>query len=365
MKSNFFCQAGDVVLPLISVILPVYNGEKYLESALNSVLAQSHTNFELIIIDDGSTDSSLSILKKYKNLDKRIRLLSRENRNLVTTLNESIDLARGEWIARMDQDDIALDHRFESQLSWLNLTGADICGSWVKVFGGDDTRVIRFTESHFAIGLDLLFKNPLAHPAVMMRTHLARKLKYDKSFEGAEDYDFWVRAYLCGAKLTNIPRVLLRYRQHPAQISSTSRIEQAFVSDSIRRKYWNQLIVANDINDYGANSALEAICVNSNARLNFYEIDQFFKNLLSKHSNQEHLAIVLNIQSIYFKHCNKNYNLFWDIWGYAFKIGICSTLSIFLKMILLKVLFASDASDALSKLKNLHNRLFGKSDRFF
>lgn len=357
MKSNFFSKAGEDILPSISVILPVYNGEKYLESALNSIIRQSFGNFELIIIDDGSTDGSLSILKKFQKLDSRIRLVSRENKNLVSTLNESIELARGDWIARMDQDDIALDHRFESQLNWLNITGADICGSWVQVFGGEDTRILRFPESHPAISLDLLFKNPIAHPTAMMRTHLARRLKYDKNCEGAEDYDFWVRAFLYGAKFTNLPKVLLRYRRHSSQISTASKVKQAFVSDSIRRKYWQQLILKSQINDLGADAALEAICVNRKINLDFLEINKFLKNLLNRSSRDEQSIVVLNVQSLYLKHCIENHNLFLRIWALSLQMGILEALSIFLKMILVKIFSASGATSALVKLKNLHNRL--------
>src|SRR6185369_4386478 len=139
MKANFLdAQIDHIAVPLISVVLPVYNGEKYLAEAIDSILGQTLTDFELIIIDDGSTDNSLAILKQYKQRDNRIRLIARENRNLATTLNDLIDLAQGEWVARMDQDDIALPHRFEKQLQWLEQTGADICGSSIRFFGTSD-----------------------------------------------------------------------------------------------------------------------------------------------------------------------------------------------------------------------------------
>lgn len=93
--------------PLVSVVLPVFNAEKYISEAVASILAQSFTNFELIVINDGSTDNTLNILKSYQ-VDSRVILISRENRGLVESLNEGIDLASGEWVARMDADDIAL-----------------------------------------------------------------------------------------------------------------------------------------------------------------------------------------------------------------------------------------------------------------
>ena len=357
MKSNFLTQVEGDYLPELSVILPVYNGEKYLDTALNSILGQSFVNFELIIIDDGSTDGSLSILKKFKDLDKRIRLVSRENKNLAATLNESIDLARGDWIARMDQDDIALNQRFEIQLNWLKITNADICGSWVQVFGGEDTRVLRFPVAHSAISLDLLFKNPLVHPAVIMRAHLARALKYDQDFEGAEDYDFWVRACLYGANFTNIPKVLLRYRHHSSQISSASKVKQAFVSDSIRRKYWHQLLSKNNINNLGASETLEALCIDHKSELNFNEISKFLNNLLIKCGGEEHSVALLNIQSLYLNYCIENPSLFWRIWELRYGMGLHVTSNIFIKMILVKILSTLRARKVLIVLKNLHNRL--------
>lgn len=231
-------QIQNMGIPTISVILPVYNGEQYLTEAIDSILAQTFPDFELIAFDDGSTDSSLKILKKYAEQDRRVRVISRENRGLVTTLNESIDIARGIWIARMDQDDIALPHRFARQLSWLEKTGADISGSWVRRFGTSDMRVVRLRETDQAIKMEMLFCSPFAHPAVMIRTSEAKKLRYDIAFEKAEDYDLWERAAEAGCKMTNVQEVLLLYRVHPAQISTLTASKQQQVEQAIRRRYW-------------------------------------------------------------------------------------------------------------------------------
>lgn len=121
---------------LISVILPVYNGEKYLKEAIESILNQTYTNFEFIIIDDGSKDSSLEIIKEYEKEDERIVAVSRENKGLIATLNEGIEKAKGKYIARMDQDDISLPNRFEEQLKIMeNDKEIVVCGSWINVFG--------------------------------------------------------------------------------------------------------------------------------------------------------------------------------------------------------------------------------------
>lgn len=229
---------GAARRPLISVAMPVYNGAAHLAEAIESVLAQSCADFELIIIDDGSTDDSLQLLRAFEQKDSRIRLISRENRNLATTLNDIIALARGTWIARMDQDDIALPERFERQLAWLRHTGADICGTWVRLFGASDTRVLTYPASDAAIRTELLFASPFAHPTVMMRAVLAKQLPYDKAWEKCEDYELWERAADAGWAMSNVQEVLLMYRQHPSQITSQTGSQNQVLAQQVRRRRW-------------------------------------------------------------------------------------------------------------------------------
>ena len=285
--------------PLISVVLPVYNGEKYLAEAIDSILEQTLTNFELIIIDDGSTDNSLVILKQYKSLDSRIHLVTRENKNLVTTLNESIDIARGEWIARMDQDDISLPHRFERQIQWLQQSKADICGSWVQYFGGVDRHRWRGYSSDEAIKMDMLFKSPFAHPSVIMRTHLVKKLRYDPSCEKAEDYDLWVRAAQAGWKMANVPEVLLMYRRHDSQITVKSSIIQQDVSMKIRERYWAYTANMLDLRPDYSQQILNLICLNAKPSLELANVT--FGMLLQLSSGEARRALVDNISRLYLK----------------------------------------------------------------
>ena len=224
--------------PLVSVVLPVYNGARFLREAIDSILAQSFPHFELIMIDDGSTDESPLILREYEKNDSRVRVVVRENRGLATTLNDSINIACGTWVARMDQDDIALPHRFERQLEMLKKTGADIAGSWVQRFGTSDRRVVRLYHTDEAIKMEMLFGSPFAHPTVMMRTALVKQLRYDSAWEKAEDYDLWERAAEAGWKMTNVPEILLRYRVHESQISTITALRQHQLTNKIRQRYW-------------------------------------------------------------------------------------------------------------------------------
>lgn len=285
--------------PLISAILPVYNGEAYLAEAVESILAQTYKNFELIIIDDGSTDGSLSLLKEYESLDSRIILVSRPNKDLVATLNESIELASGQWIARMDQDDISLPYRFHKQLERLERSSADICGCWVKSFGGLNRRTYKFYKTDQAIKIDMLFKNPFAHPSVMMRANLFRKLRYDNRCEKAEDYDLWERAAQSGLIMTNVPEVLLKYRKHDSQVSTKSTEIQQKVANEIRTRYWLHKIDSLDLPSDSLAHIMSLI--NSNPVPDLGITNAVFDRLLTLTHGEARQALIDNIARLYMR----------------------------------------------------------------
>lgn len=222
--------------PLISVILPVFNSERYVARAMESILTQTFDDFEMIVLDDGSTDSSLEILKRYASLDKRVNIASCEHRGLVASLNHGLELARGKWIARMDADDISLPQRFERQLHWLEQTGADICGSWVKMFGAD-RRIIKHPQTDEAIKMQMMFCAPFTHSAVIMKPEPIKKLLYRQAWENCEDYDLWERAARAGCRMINVPEILLLYRQHKTQVSILSSSMQQELTQKIRHRY--------------------------------------------------------------------------------------------------------------------------------
>lgn len=291
---------SDGVIPVISVALPVYNGERYLAEAIDSILGQTFVNFELIIIDDGSTDSSLDILKKYEKRDARIRLISRENRNLVATLNEIIDLAKGVWIARMDQDDIALPHRFERQLEWLNQNGGDLCGSWVKLFGTSDGSILKHPQTNDAINMALLFGCSFAHPSVIMKADLVRKLRYDKVWEKCEDYDLWERASQSGWKMTNVPEVLLLYRQHEGQISTVTSVKQQELTQKIRRRHWEFVLNSMKLKMDLVDEVLKLREILP-SRVNMDAVDLVFCELLKHNQGEARATIFDHATRLYFR----------------------------------------------------------------
>lgn len=204
---------------LVTVLMPVYNGEKYIRESIDSVLAQTYTDFEFLIINDGSTDDSAEIVESYK--DSRIRFVENScNLGLVATLNKGLKLARGIYIARMDCDDISLPKRLERQVEFMDahpLVG--VSGTWIKMIGSRQGDIWSPPTTHEAIVCSLLFETALAHPTVIIRKSLVEKINllYDPSFEHAEDYDLWVRASRCTV-LANLEEVHLLYRIHAAQI---------------------------------------------------------------------------------------------------------------------------------------------------
>ena len=219
--------------PLISVLLPVYNCELYIQEAVDSILNQTYSHFELIIIDDCSTDATVSILKTYN--DSRINLIIKpKNSGYTDSLNFGIEIAKGDYIARMDGDDISLPERFEKQVNFLeNNLDVIMCGTSYRIIGSG--KIIHVPENHEDIQHALLEYSAFGHPSVMMRKSTLDKLPfvYNVEKEPAEDYDLWVRLLFAG-KLHNLQEVLLEYRIHENQVSSFRSEKQKLISIDIK-----------------------------------------------------------------------------------------------------------------------------------
>lgn len=205
--------------PAISVVLPVFNGGAFLQAAIESVLNQTFTNFELIILNDGSTDQSIQIIKHFAAKDSRIVVVDRENHGLVATLNEGIELARASVIARMDADDVCDLHRFEYQLAYLEANSDCVAvGSRVLLIDPDGLPIKVFVEALGHEDIDsgnmLGVGSHICHPTVMFRRDVALSIGgYREQFKYAEDVDFFLRLAEVGS-LENLSEVLLYYRQH-------------------------------------------------------------------------------------------------------------------------------------------------------
>ena len=216
--------------PAISVVLPVYNAEAYVREAVESILAQSFTDFELIAINDGSTDGSGAILRELAARDTRIVLLERPNDGLVSALNEGIESARAEFIARMDADDVAMPERFALQHArMVKEPELAVLGSLIRWMDrvGNIIELANQPLTPQAIARCLEQGCPVAHPTVMMRRGAVLKVGgYRKAFPHAEDYDLWLRMNDLGYAIANLPQPLLNYREHGANVSAVHRQAQ-------------------------------------------------------------------------------------------------------------------------------------------
>lgn len=235
--------------PKVTVLLPVYNAAQFLREAIESVLSQSYRDFELLIVNDGSTDSSSEIISSFT--DSRIRVLQNEkNIGLIASLNRGIAEAKGKYIARMDADDISLPGRLQHQVTkmeddpgvavlssfvdFMNVDG-DITGNWATD---------REATSESEIRNLMMRTNCIAHPTVMMRADVVRKYLYNPKRKGAEDWDLWMRMLAGGQRIVKLPEVLLNYRVHPGSITASDKSEDILEVRLIRFKrrwLWSQL----------------------------------------------------------------------------------------------------------------------------
>jgi glycosyltransferase involved in cell wall biosynthesis len=224
--------------------MPVYNAERFLTEAVDSVLAQTFGDFELILIDDGSTDGSRAILNHYAATDPRVRMIRRPNTGLTKALNECLELARGEFIARMDADDVCMPNRFELQVSYLR-EHPDV----VLVGGSYDLidaagRLLRHvTQPQDDAALQeicLSGRTPICHPSAMMRREPTIRVGgYDEQFGVAQDLDLWLRLGEVG-KIACLPQTLVKYRLHQNSISESKQEQQVANMRTACERAWRR-----------------------------------------------------------------------------------------------------------------------------
>ncbi len=232
--------------PLVSVLLPVYNAEAFIGPAVESILGQTFGDFELIVVNDGSTDGSPAILERLAAADARVRLISRPNTGYVPALNEALAVARGDLIARMDADDVSLPARFERQVAYLaDHPACVMVGTHVAIMDGDGAVIgpmahVQF--GHDAIDRALMNRGwALVHPTIMARAWAVRQVGgYRPELCPNEDHDLFLRLAEVGP-VENLPEVLLHYRKHAASESTVKQGRSAelvtrIIVDACRRR---------------------------------------------------------------------------------------------------------------------------------
>jgi glycosyltransferase involved in cell wall biosynthesis len=216
-------------MPKVSVIMPAYNAEKYIAEAIDSILGQTFGDFEFIILNDCSKDRTEEIILSYK--DERIVYLKNEqNMGVAATLNKGLEVAKGEYIARMDADDISMPERFEKQVAYLdNNPQTVVCGSAIMPFSEEGNQPVRqFAHDPAKAKVELLYAPCVAHPVVMIRADVLRKnqITYYLDLEGSEDFGLWWELAKHG-DIVSLPWCLLHYRVHLKQASRNSDHKRA------------------------------------------------------------------------------------------------------------------------------------------
>jgi glycosyltransferase involved in cell wall biosynthesis len=224
------------IAPLVSVVMSVYNSAAYLAEAIESILHQTYSNFEFIIINDGSNDESLSIIKSYT--DNRILSIDNDgNKGLIYSLNKGIDLAKGQYIARMDADDISLPTRLQKQVDFLEANSAiGVCSSNYIQFNGQLEKHYFAYDRHEEILVHLLFNSSLIHPSLMIRKSCLAQLDklFDSNFQHAEDYELWSRL-IFKCRFANVPDTLIKYRLHKNQVTQLYKSIQMNAANATRK----------------------------------------------------------------------------------------------------------------------------------
>lgn len=208
--------------PVVSVVLPVYNCPQYVGQAIESILAQTFTDYELIVIDDGSRDETPDVLRRFT--EPRIRLVTQANQGLAATLNRGIELARGRYIARQDQDDVCFPERLARQVAFLEAHPAcGLLGTWAEIWREDDRtgRVHRHPSDNPTLQFELLLDNPFVHSSVVIRKSALDRVgvySTDLGRQPPEDYELWSRIAR-QFEVANIPEVLHAYREVEGSMS--------------------------------------------------------------------------------------------------------------------------------------------------
>lgn len=228
-------------MPLVTVLMPVHNGAKYLREAVDSVLNQTMADFELLIVDDASEDESPSIIASYS--DPRLRYIRSDQRlKLAGALNHGLSVARGEFIARMDCDDICRSKRLEKQVAHFYQNGEMvICGTAIETFGSGAYGTKVYPCGSDNIRAYLLFDNPFAHPTIMLRKEIIKRarIQYDELSNSSEDYALWaevVPRYNCD----NLKEPLLRYRVHSDSVTRTCSVEMDRQAMRVQRQLFSR-----------------------------------------------------------------------------------------------------------------------------
>ncbi|AUC80644.1 glycosyltransferase family A protein [Lacinutrix sp. Bg11-31] len=325
----------------LTVIMPVYNGDKFIAESIDSVLNQTFSNFKLLILNDNSQDQTAKILENYKLKDSRIAVITKsKNVGPATLRNEGITLAETEFIALLDADDIALPTRFEKQLSFLKSNpDYGVCGTWFTFFGDKENKVIKHEETHDRLKIQMLSNCCIGNPTIMFKKSHLGDLRFENKYVPAEDYGLWSQL-IAKTKFYNIQESLLQYRWHPNNISQT-KAENLKKSEFIIKK--KQLINLGVLyNDANIDSYLNVVNLQKgltkNEVINTIEASKELIALNTKKGVYNHSLFIAHIDKVMIRtirNCKENnrsyYKYIKNDSGYYSKIPTLDAIVLFFK----------------------------------
>lgn len=226
------------VEPLVSVIVPVYNGARFLPDSLGSIAAQTHRRLDIVVVDDGSTDESVAMIQTWATRDPRIRSIATNHRGAEHARNAGVAAARGDFIAHLDQDDIAAPERLSTQHAWMQAQGIDVCGSCTRVFG-DDLYLRWVPERHADILREFVFRPAMIHSTTFLPASIAKSHPFAEGVQYG-GYDLLTRLALA-YRLGNVPQALVKYRRHAGQRSRVNAEAVQADARRIRRRHFTAL----------------------------------------------------------------------------------------------------------------------------
>ena len=279
-------------MPKTSVIMPAYNAEKYIREAIDSILNQTFKDFEFIIVNDGSTDSTKTIIESY--VDPRIKIINHNtNQGIYISRNWGLKIAQGEFIANFDSDDISMKNRLEEQLSFMmKYPDIVVIGSWMEMMDMkfSKTYILKYNCDPAIIKWDQILKNQISNPASFFRKKTIDEVGYyRKKYKYAGDYDFWSRISR-KYKMSNISKALVRQRVHNKSITGTPRTHKIQTHLTLE-------VIFNNINYYINISRKDFkifIDAVKNGKIsnfkNFIKVRRFYKDLFNSYIKKENLS---------------------------------------------------------------------------
>ncbi len=285
-------------MPKVSIVMPTFNNDIYLQASIESILFQSFRDFEFIIIDDGSTDLTPTMLAMVK--DPRVRIIRHESQlGLIASLNHGLSVAKGEYVARMDADDTSSLDRLMLQVHFMEAhPQIDLCGTGMILSRQNNLKMN--PQTHEEIRTWLLFHTCISHPTVMLRSSTIERLqiRYNPDFPYAEDYELWNRIAPL-VKMANLPQPLHYYRQHTGQVSQSFRDIQDLSARRVRERQFSYIGVYPTEEEYQTHMDLVSFNINAHDYESYSRAAQWAEKLLHHNSltpyyNQDMLNIALS-----------------------------------------------------------------------